>query len=140
MLFDSIAKTGLKNVVLQTGRINPEKYKKIHSEWIVFDFDPDFQKWIAGASVVVSHLGKTVIDAALTYGKPVVIVPNPEWTHTAGLADAKILAKKLNAEIVEEISPENILNAIDKVREKKPPRYEDGAAKLIALIEDMLSS
>ena len=140
MLFDAIAKTNLNNVVLQVGKVNPEKYRKEHPEWIIFDFDPDFQRWIAGASVVVSHLGKTVIDAALTYGKPVVIVPNPEWIHTAGLVDARILAKKLNAEVVEEIFPENISNAVDKVQKRKPPEYEDGAVKLAALIEEMLFS
>ncbi|OYT56924.1 MAG: polysaccharide biosynthesis protein [Desulfurococcales archaeon ex4484_217_2] len=139
LLFDALAQTSIRNIVLQTGKINPEKYKKIHPEWTVFDFDPNFQKWIAGASVVVSHLGKTAVDAALTYGKPVVIVPNPEWTYTAGLKDAEILARKLNALIVHDISSENIENAIEKALSRKPPKYANGAKKLVELIIDLTS-
>jgi len=130
ILFDIIDKLDLDRIVLQTGRINPEPYKKKHKDWIVFDFDPDFGKWIAGASVVVSHLGKTVLDAALTYQKPVIIALNPEWRYTAGREDAAILAKKLNAVLVEEITRKNILNALKEAEKHVPPKYPDGAQKL----------
>ncbi len=135
-LFDAVSQLDLDNIVLQTGRVNPEPYRKKHPKWIVFDFDPDFQRWMAGAAIVVTHLGKTVIDAALTYRKPVVIVPNPEWKLTAGWRDAEILAQKLNAEIVKEISPENIAKAIEKSRRKTPPRYPNGAMRLKSLLKD----
>jgi len=133
-LFDVISKLDYDNVVLQTGRINPKYYKKKHPEWIIFDFDPDFQKWIAGASLVISHLGKTVIDAALTYKKPVVIVPNPEWKLTAGWKDAEMLAKKINALLVKKISVENIAEAINKAKDRIPPEHPDGAEKLARMI------
>ncbi len=77
-LFDTILDLGLDNVVLQTGRVDPSSYRKARPNWIVFDYDPVFSKWIAGASLVITHLGKTVIDSALTYGKPTIIIPNPE--------------------------------------------------------------
>ncbi len=137
LLFDAVSELELENIVLQTGRVDPEPYKKKHPEWTVFRFDPDFGKWLAGASVVVSHLGKTVIDAALTYRKPVVIVPNPEWTLTAGWEDARILAGKLNAVVVEDITPRSLLEAIEEARKRKPPTYPDGAARLA---EELLSS
>ncbi len=130
ILFDAFSKLDLKNVVLQTGRVDPEPYRRTHPDWEVFQFDPDFGRWIAGARVVVSHLGKTVIDAALTYGKPVIIVPNPEWTLTAGWEDARILAKKLNAVVIEDITPENLLKALEKSESRKPPSYPDGAERL----------
>ncbi len=130
LLFETVDKLELDNIVLQTGRIDPRPFKERHPEWKVFQFDPDFGKWLAGASVVVSHLGKTVIDAVLTYRKPVVIVPNPEWTLTAGWEDARILAGKLNAVVVDDIKPEILLEAIEEARKKKPPVYQDGAEKL----------
>jgi len=130
LLFDTVSELELDRVVLQTGRVDPEPYKKRHPEWTVFRFDPDFGKWLAGASIVVSHLGKTLIDAALTYRKPVVIVPNPEWRLTAGWEDAKILARKLNAILVDEITPRSLLEAIEEARKRRPPIYPDGAEKL----------
>jgi len=130
LLFDAVSELELENVVLQTGRVDPEPYRRKHPEWTVFRFDPDFGKWLAGASVVVSHLGKTVIDAALTYRKPVVIVPNPEWRLTAGWEDARILARKLNAVLVEDITPKNLLEAIEEAKKRRLPSYPDGAEKL----------
>jgi len=138
LLFDAINNLNLDNVVLQTGRINPDPYRKKHPQWVVFDFDPDFQKWIAGASIVISHLGKTVIDAALTYKKPTIIVPNPEWTLTAGWPDAELLAKKLNATLVKQITLESILKAIEAVKKKRPPEFPDGAKQLAKIILEEL--
>ena len=73
----------------------------------------------------------------MTYHKPVVIVPNPEWRLTAGWEDARILAGKLNAVLVEEITPRSILQAIEEARGRKPPVYPDGAA---GLAEELLGS
>jgi len=130
LLFEAVSKLKLRNIVLQTGRVNPKPYMRRHPEWIIFRFDPDFGKWLAGASIVVSHLGKTVIDASLTYRKPVVIVPNPEWKLTAGFEDAKILARKLNAVFVEKITSQNIMKALEEAKERIPPTYPDGARSL----------
>uniref|UniRef100_A0A7C5UVC7 Polysaccharide biosynthesis protein n=1 Tax=Ignisphaera aggregans TaxID=334771 RepID=A0A7C5UVC7_9CREN len=131
LMYNIISQLELSNIVLQSGNVDPEPYKEKHPNWTVFKFDPDFGKWIAGASVVVSHFGKTVIDAALTYRKPVVIVPNPELKLTVGWEDAKILASKVNAVIVEEITPRAILQAIEEAKHKNPPIYPDGA-KILA--------
>ncbi len=138
-LFDAFSKLSIENVVLQTGRVDPEPYIKAHPEWRVFRFDPDFGRWIAGARVVVSHLGKTVIDAALTYHKPVVIVPNPEWRLTAGWEDARILAGKLNAIVVDEITPEALEEAVEEALKRQPPSHPDGAEKLAKMILEELA-
>jgi len=133
-LFDAVDKLELEKVVLQTGKIDPKPYAERHPHWKVFNFDPDFQRWIAGASVVVTHLGKTVIDAALSYGKPTVIVPNPELKLTVGLKDAEILAKKLNIVLAEEVTPKGIEEAIQEARRKSPKRYPNGAEKLSKIL------
>ncbi|RLF01471.1 MAG: polysaccharide biosynthesis protein, partial [Thermoprotei archaeon] len=137
LLFEAVDKLEVEKVVLQTGRINPRPFKERHPGWTVFDFDPDFGKWLAGASVVVTHFGKTAIDAALTYGKPVVLVPNPEWRLTASLEDARMLAEKLNAVLVEEINPLKLREVIEEAKSREPPSYPDGAAKLVELILEL---
>lgn len=128
-LFDVIARTGLENIVLQTGRVDPGPYRSIRG-WRVFDYDPEINKWVARASLVITHLGKTVIDAALTYQKPVIIVPNPGWRLTAGAEDARILAEKLGVCYEDRLDPDVILERIEACRKTRPRRFEDGASRL----------
>ncbi|MGC9148218.1 MAG: UDP-N-acetylglucosamine--N-acetylmuramyl-(pentapeptide) pyrophosphoryl-undecaprenol N-acetylglucosamine transferase [Sulfolobales archaeon] len=129
-LFDAIVKTGLDNIVLQTGRVDPRPYKETKKNWVIFDFDPEINRWIARASLVITHLGKTVIDAALTYKKPTVVIPNPNWRLTAGYEDAKILAEKLGVCYQESLDPWKLLEIIEKCRGVKPREYRDGAEEL----------
>jgi UDP-N-acetylglucosamine:LPS N-acetylglucosamine transferase len=129
-LFDAISTLDLDNVVLQTGKVDPSIYKEKKSRWIVFDYDPDFSRWIAGASLVITHLGKTVIDSALTYRKPTIIVPNPEWRLTAGKEDAKILADKLGICYQENLDPEALRISIEECKKRVPRVYIDGAEEL----------
>jgi len=136
MLFDVVAKSDLENVVLQTGRVEPEPYKKKHPKWKVLRYSTRFYELVAGADVVVTHFGSTILEA-LVYGKPTVIVPNPEWTRTAGVEDARYLAKKVNAVLVSEITLGNILDAIEKSREISPPEFPDGAEALADLVLEL---
>ena len=133
-LYDAISLTEFDNVVMQTGRVDPEPYKSVHPDWTVFDFDPDLGKWIAGAKVVISHLGKTVIDASLTYRKPVVIAVNPEWTRTAGQDDARMLAEKTNSLLIDSLTKESIDEAISEAYKRTPPTYKNGAENLARII------
>ncbi len=97
-LFDTISKLNLKNVVMQTGKVDPKPYQQKHPSWIVFRYDPDLEKWIAGASIVITHFpGMTSATAALAYQKPVILVPAPHLKYSAPLADGRIYAKKVGA-------------------------------------------
>jgi len=138
LLFDAAKESSLTNVVLQTGRIDPQPYMKSHPEWKVITLTEKFHELLAGADVVVTHFGSTVLDA-LVYKKPTVIVPNPEWTRTAGVEDAKYLAKKVNAALVSDITPQNLLEAIEEVKKRKIPKFPDGAENLAEKIIEMLS-
>ncbi|MCD6300758.1 MAG: polysaccharide biosynthesis protein [Staphylothermus sp.] len=132
-LYDNLVKTPLTNVVLQTGRLNPEHYKKLRPDWIVFDFDPDIDKWIAGARIVVGHTSVTLLEAAVTYKKPIVIYWNPEWSSAATFQDIVLFSKKVNAKVLVDPDPETILDTINKV--KPPPDIKgNGAKNLIELI------
>lgn len=133
LLFDALSESKLKNVVLQTGELNPILYMKKHPEWKVIDFTEKFHELLAGAELVVSHFGSTVLNAVV-YGKPVVLVLNPELTRTVGIEDAEYLAKKANAVLVSEISLENLLEAINEARRRKVPILPNGAENLANMI------
>ncbi|KYH40249.1 MAG: hypothetical protein AYL32_012760 [Candidatus Bathyarchaeota archaeon B26-2] len=135
-LFDALSESNLENVVLQTGRINPEPYVRKHPEWRVFTVTESFHRYLAGAEVVVTHYGSTLLEAAL-YKKPAVIVPNPEWTRTAGVEDAKYMAKKLNAVLVSKIEVETLTESIEEAKGRTVPQLPDGAENLAKLIIDL---
>jgi UDP-N-acetylglucosamine:LPS N-acetylglucosamine transferase len=138
LLFDTIKETSLPNIVLQTGRIDPQPYIKSHPEWKVVTLTEKFHELLAGAEIVVTHFGSTVLDT-LVYKKNVVIVPNPEWTRTAGVRDARFLAKKVNAVLVSEISQENLLNAIDEAKRRSVPVMPNGAVNLATRIVELVA-
>jgi len=135
-LFDAIAQSNLKNVVLQTGEIDPEPYKRKHPEWKVIRFTDRFSELIAGATIVVTHFGATALEV-LSYKKPMVIVGNPEWTRAAVFDDAKVYAKKVNAPLVLEVTLENVLDAIKSAEKRKTPTLPDGAKALAKTILNM---
>ncbi len=132
-LFEAVSKTDLDNVVLQTGKINPGDYEIIHPDWKVFSYSDDFLRVLAGAEVVVTHFGSTVLEA-ISLGKPAVIVPNPAWTRTVGVEDAMRLAEKVNALVLSDITPDKLKAAIEKAKRKKPYSFPNGAKKLASLI------
>lgn len=137
MLFDVVSESDLENVVLQTGKVNSEPYKKKHPEWKVIQYSTRFYELVAGADVVVTHFGSTILEA-LIYRKPTVIVPNPEWTRTAGVEDARYLARKVNALLVSEISLNNLLVAIEEAKRRRFPKFLDGTQKLADVILNMI--
>ena len=132
-LFDVISESELKNVVLQTGAVNPEPYRRRHPEWKILKQTARFYELVAGADVVITHFGATILEA-LVYRKPTVVVPNPEWTRTAGVEDAKHYVRKINAVMVSEITLKNILNAIEEARGREYPKLPDGSSNLAEII------
>jgi len=134
-LFDALAESDLHNIVLQTGRADPTPYVKRHPEWKVIALTKKFHKLLAGAELVITHFGSTALEAVV-YGKPVILVPNPEWTRTASMEDAEYLARKVNAVLVSEIDLKTMLSAIDKARKRKVPTLQDGAENIASIIID----
>jgi len=133
LLFDTLAESSLHDIVLQTGKVNPSPYLKRHPEWKVLTVTDRFYELLANAEVVVTHLGVTVLEA-IVYKKPVVLVPNPEWSRTGSMEDAKQLAKKINAVLVPEIKTETLLKAIQEARKKEIPTFLNGAKNLANII------
>ncbi len=132
-LFDVISESKLKNVVLQTGRVDPEPYEKRHPKWRVLRFSTRFYELVAGANLVVTHFGSTALEAVV-YRKPMVMVLNPEWKRTVGRSDAEIFAEKVNAVFVWDVNLENLLKAMEAAKRKRFPVFEDGARNLAEAI------
>ncbi len=128
-LFDVIAESNLKNVVLQTGKVSPEPYRKRHPEWKILEYSAKFYELVAGAEVVITHFGYTALEAVI-YKKPMVMVLNPELKRTVGKSDAEIFAKKVNAVFIWDVKLENLLKAIEEAKGRSLPVFKDGAEKL----------
>ena len=132
-LFDVLNESDLKNVVLQTGEVDPEPYRKRHPEWKVLDFSLSFHELIAGAEVVVTHQGSTPLEAVV-YKKPSVIVPNPELKRTFPRRDSEIFAKKVGATFLSDFTLESLVDAIEEAKNNKIPALKDGAGVLAEMI------
>jgi len=130
MLFQALDSSSLENVVLQAGALYNQGYTQRHPSWKVIDYSDKFHELIAGAQVVVTHFGETIIDSALVYGKPTVISVNPDWTRTAGLEDATVLCKKVNGVLLDEFTPDALIRSIDAAKKMKPPELPTGAEPL----------
>ncbi|WP_317895112.1 UDP-N-acetylglucosamine--N-acetylmuramyl-(pentapeptide) pyrophosphoryl-undecaprenol N-acetylglucosamine transferase [Pyrofollis japonicus] len=138
-LFDAVSELGLRNIVLQTGRVDPEPYRRKHPNWIVFRYDPDLDKWIAGASIVITHFpGMTSATAALAYQKPVVLVASRHLILSASQKNAPLYAEKIGAVYVDEVTPKNIEKAIERAEKIKPKKHPNGAENAAKIIAEML--
>lgn len=136
-LFECLAASGLNAVFLQAGPFYGE-FATRNPNWKVIDYTDKFHELIAGAEVVVTHFGETSLDSALVYEKPTVISVNPDWTRTAGMEDAIILANKLNAVLLDEFTPKSLIDAIEQSKKMPRPKYNNGAELLSNKILRML--
>jgi len=126
-LFDAVERLGLRRVVLQTGRVDPDPYRRRNPGWTVFDFDPDFHRWLAGASIVVTQFpGSTPATAALAYRKPVVMVVNPGLPLAASTIDALHYARRLHAVLLPRALPSLLAKGIRLAQRLEPPSYPNG--------------
>jgi len=132
-LFDVLNESDLKKVVLQTGEVDPEPYRKRHPEWKVIRFSLKFSGLIAGAEAVVTHQGSTPLEAA-AYKKPSVIVPDPELKRTFRRRDSEIFAKKVGATILSDLTLESLVDAIETAKKRQVPVLRDGAKVLAGMI------
>ena len=138
LLFETLDSSNIEKVVLQAGALYTTAYSKNHPSWKVIDYTDHFHDLIAGADVVVTHFGETIIDSALVYGKPTVISVNPEWTRTVGLDDATILASKVNGVMLKEFSSQSLTDAIEQAKLQKTPQVVNGAQLLSKSILELV--
>lgn len=135
-LFDVASASGLENIVLQTGRIDPDLYRTRHPDWKIFNYAPNFEELIAGAKVVVSPPGATPMEAA-AYGKPIVIVGYPRWAKAAEPRDVELFAQKLDAPLLLEVTPEGLLEAVEEAKRSRGARLRSGSEALAKAILEL---
>jgi len=128
-LFDAASASGLEEVILQTGRIDPKPYRERHPNWRVIDYTSHFEELIAGARVVVSPPGATPMEAA-AYQKPLVIVGYPKWARAANPEDVRLFAEKLSAPLLKEPTPRGLLEAIEEAKRGEGPKLRSGTKAL----------
>lgn len=133
-LFDAVIELDLKKVILQTGKVDPEPYKKKRPDWKVLTYSTEFERLVAESSLVITHQGGGTIFEAVLYVKPLIIVFNPEIPRSANTVDVRMLAEKVGAPFLEEVNGENIRSLILETRSLPRLRFEDGRIKAAEII------
>lgn len=137
-LFDAAASSSLRDkLILQTGRVDPGPYVKAGLR--AFSFSPELEDLIAGARVVVTHFGRTAVEAACKYGKPTVLAPNTEWVwmrDPVRMIEASMMARRIGAVLLppEQVTPEGVERAVEEALKSRPASCDDGSVKLAQII------
>jgi len=122
--------------IIQTGRVPPDKYREAGVR--AFQFDPDLDRLIANARIVVAHQGMTAVTAALGYRKPTIIVYNPKWRLAAPRGDVERVAREMGVSFLGEADKDGLEEALRNVG---TPRWRgpEGARRLADLVRDLLT-
>jgi UDP-N-acetylglucosamine:LPS N-acetylglucosamine transferase len=140
LLFQAFDATSIEKVLLQAGGLYSPEFARRHPTWKVIDYSDRFHELIAGADVVVTHFGETIIDSALVYGKSTIISVNPDWTRTAGLEDATLMSGKVNGTLLNDFTPDAVMETIERAKKNRPPQIPSGADSLSRRILEMAES
>ncbi len=140
LLFQTLNALKLENIVLQTGMVTSKSFAEKHPKWKIINYSNKFEEILAGAEVVVTHFGATLIESTLIHGKPTVVAYNPEVTKGARYEDLLVIMKKTNAILFDEFKPEILEEVIEKAKKQKPPKIESGANLLAKRILAILES
>jgi UDP-N-acetylglucosamine--N-acetylmuramyl-(pentapeptide) pyrophosphoryl-undecaprenol N-acetylglucosamine transferase len=135
-LFDVIIELDLGNVVLQTGKVEPEPYRARRPSWTVISYSTEFERLVAEASLVITHQGGGTIFETVLYGKPLIIVFNPDIPRSANTDDMRVLAEKVKAPFLERVDAEEIRRLIEETKSANRPVFEDGRVKAAEIILD----
>jgi UDP-N-acetylglucosamine--N-acetylmuramyl-(pentapeptide) pyrophosphoryl-undecaprenol N-acetylglucosamine transferase len=133
-LFDAVAELDLKNIVLQTGKVDLTTYKERHPDWTIISYSAEFEKLVAESHLIITHQGGGTIFEAALYGKPLIIVFNPELTRTANTEDMRLLAKKVGAPFLERADSQVIDSLIRDIGAQERPRFENGRERAAEMI------
>jgi UDP-N-acetylglucosamine:LPS N-acetylglucosamine transferase len=130
LLFKTLDSLEIENIVLQTGPLSKKSLAEKHPKWKIIDYSDKFEELLAGAEVVVTHFGATLIESTLIHGKPTVVAYNPEVTKGARYEDLLVIMKKTNAVLFDKFEPDILTKAIETAKNQKPPFIESGAGAL----------
>ena len=115
-------------VVMSRGNIaGPNKVEK-YRNLVVYDWIDNQFEILKACDVIVSRAGHGTVMKALTYGKPLVLIPIPE--HTEQFGNAKRAAQLKVAKVImqNELNEKTLLNAIDEIFQSES--YTQEASKI----------
>jgi UDP-N-acetylglucosamine:LPS N-acetylglucosamine transferase len=133
-LFDTVIELDLKHVIMQTGKVDPTPYRARRPKWTIIEYSTEFERLVAESSLVITHQGGGTIFETVLYGKPLIIVFNPDIPRTANTDDIRVLAVKVGAPFLEEADAEKIRAHIAEARTTPRPNFENGRAKAAEII------
>ena len=117
------------NVILQTGRLDPEPYRIQQPAWEIISNIPDFKTHLAGADIVITPPGSTALEAA-AYNKKLIIVNYPSWSKAGVTEEAKLFAEKLNAPFIQDLTPKTLQVALNTSKKRNITALENGTKQL----------
>ncbi len=138
-MYDIAVKTNLQNVTMTVANLDPEQYHK--AGWTVVGRLVGLDSVLCSARVVVTHLGYTLWEA-ISYGIPVVIVPNPAWKRSSVKEMEKVceFIEKSGFGVyvgLDGLTPQNLEKAVQKAESMTLPRIEIGAKKAANTIREI---
>lgn len=99
---EQLNKLGIQ-IIWQTGRIYYEQYMHLNSDNIkVFNFIDDMQTAFSAADLVISRAGASAISEISMLKLPVILVPSPNVAENHQYYNAKALADKNAAILIED--------------------------------------
>ncbi len=135
-LFKLLHRSGVENLIIQTGRIEPSILRNDKLNWKAFRFDPDIDRLIAGASLIIASPGITAINAIQAYHKPLIMVYNPDIVLGASYKEIEYIANQFNIPFIDprRISGEEFRRIVDESYDLKPRIQPDGSSFIAEFI------
>jgi UDP:flavonoid glycosyltransferase YjiC (YdhE family) len=104
-------------IVLSKGEPSSEAYPKKHGDVTVYDWIDDLTQFelLKACDLLVCRAGHGIVTKALTYGKPLVLIPIPDQTEQYG--NANRAARLGVAEVImqAELNEENLFKAAERI-------------------------
>jgi len=139
-LFKLLYRSGLRNLLIQTGWVNPSLLTNNVLGWKAFRYEPDLDKLIANASLVIASPGITAINVAQAYRKPMIMVYNPDIVLGAGFDEIKFVADQMGVPFIDprNMEPSYFKKLVEETLDSKPRLVRDGASHIADYLLSLL--
>jgi len=104
-------------VVLSKGEPSGEAYPKNCGDITVYDWIDDLTQFelLKACDLLVSRAGHGIVTKALTYGKPLILIPIPDQTEQYGNANRAVRLGVAEVIMQTELNEENLFKATERI-------------------------
>jgi len=104
-------------IVLSKGEPSSEAHPKKYSDFTVYDWIDDLTQFelLKACDLLVCRAGHGIITKALTYGKPLLLIPIPDQTEQYGNAKRAVRLGVAEVIMQTELNEEKLFKAAEKI-------------------------